>query len=758
LKQEPAIEYSIRDLLRILDRRRHIALTVMISVLLLSVVACLIMTRRYEAKGVFELQKSSSDGLDLESMIGGAAGGASDSLTVNTELQTEASILQSDTLALKVIKDLNLRENRDFQPRFPFLDKALGFFSPSGPPDRAGASIEDAPNAREHLLKTFSNHLDVKVQAGTRLIEVDFTNRDPKVAAAVVNHLIQGLIDYTFQTKYNATNEVSSWLENQLSDLRKQSEDLQAKVVAMQQGSGIFGVGGTDLQGKPVVYSPVLDRLQQSSALLTQSEMSRIVKESVYQIAKTRNPETISQLAGTSLLTQSGQGVTNSLQLLQNLRGQEATLKAQIGQDESQFGPAYPKLIEEKASLRSVETSLEQESNRIAQRAKNDYDIASATEAGVEKTYNSDRHAAEKLNDKTIEYMILSRESEESQALYQDLLKRLKEAGILEGLRSSNITNVDNALPPAKPSRPDVKLLLAGGLFLGIFLGGGAALLVDAVDNKIQGTEEIESAGMPLLGIVPIAGVVSATKRLPGGGGAGGVLMDSDRSEFAESIRRLRSTLLIARSGVAPQVLLITSGSPSEGKSLMSLNLAVALAQYGKKVLLVEADMRRPVLKRRIHLKTTKGLSTLLTDHTSGGEPEVLPNYPNLSIIPAGPVPPYPSELLGSASLTSLFDEWRKEYDFVVLDSPPVLPVADTQILVAHSDATVLIARAGSTTRVGLGRSFNLLRQHAANPSQPAIGILVNGVSSHSAAYYGYYGTYGYKGYHSQGENTHEDN
>jgi polysaccharide biosynthesis transport protein len=756
VNQELVTEFSIKDLMRILDRRRRIALGVMIAVFLLSVLACLIMTRRYEAAGVFELQKSSSDSLDLEDMIGGAAGGASDSLTINTELQTEASILQSDSLALKVIKDLDLRNNLDFQSRFPIIDNVLNMFSPSGPPDNPGADLEHSPHLRESLLKTFHKHLTVKVQAGTRLIEVDFSNRDPKVAAAVVNHLIQALIDYTFQTKYDATNQVSSWLENQLGDLRKQSEDLQAKVVALQQGSGIFGVGGTDLQGKPVVYSPVLDQLQESSALLTQSEMNRIVKEAIYKVAKTRNPETISQLAGTSLLTQSGQGVSSSLQLIQNLRAQEATLKAQIGQDESQFGPAYPKLIEEKASLKSVENSMEQESNRIAERAKNDFDIAAATESGVQKSYETDRKAAEKLNDKTIEYMILSQESEQSQALYQDLLKRLKEAGILESMKSSNITNVDKALPPAKPSRPNVALLLAGGLFMGIFLGGGTALLVDAADNKIQGTEEIETAGMPLLGLVPLAGVVAPSKQLPGGD-AGGTLMESERSEFAESVRRLRSNLLISRSGNPPQVLLITSGSPSEGKSLLSLNLAVALAQYDKKVLLVEADMRRPVLKRRAHLKTTKGLSTLLTDHSTKAEPEFLPNHPNLAILPAGPVPPYPAELLGSASLRSLFDQWRNEFDFIVVDSPPVLPVSDTQTLIAYSDATVLIARFRSTTRVGLRRSFNLLRQHASNPNQPAIGILLNGVTSHSAAYYGYYGAYGYKNYYSQGEGSNEN-
>lgn len=747
-------EFSLRDLLHILSLRRRILFGIAGVVFLLSVVACIVMTRRYEAKGVFELQKSSSDSLDLEGLMGAAGGGASDSLTLNTELETEASILKSDTLALQVIRELNLQQNKDFQPRFTFIGKAISWITPAGPPDKPGAPLEDSPARREALLGSFRRFLSVKVDAGTRLIDVSFSNRDPKVAATVVNHLIQALIDFNFQTKYNATNQVSKWLEGQLEDLRKNSEDLQAKVVALQQGSGIFGVGGTDLQGKPVVYSPVLDRLQETSALLTQAKMNRVVKESIYHIAKSGDADTISQLAGTSLLSQSGQGVSDSLSLIQSLRTQEAQLRAQISQDASQFGPAYPKLIQERASLKSVENSLHQEINRITMRAKNDYQIAVSTEHGAQRTYDADRRAAEKLNDKTIEYMILSRESQESQDLYQDLLKRLKEAGILEGLRSSNITNVDMALPPAKPNRPNIPLLLFAGLFAGLFLGGGAALLADAVDNKVRGTEEIEAAGIPLLGIVPLFNVSSS--RQLSSGPSSRILLGPQSNEFAESIRRLRSNLLIARSGRPPQILLITSGSPTEGKSTVALNLAAALAQYGRKVMLVEADMRRPVLKNRLHLTAIGGLSTLLSDRSSSVQPEAVPEYPNLAVLSAGPVPPYPSELLGSAPLRSLFENWRQAFDFIVVDSPPVLPVTDAQILVALADATVLIARAGVTTRLGLRRSYKVLLQHVKDPAQPAIGVLVNGISSRSAAYYGYYGYYGYKNYYGREEKTND--
>jgi len=372
LNTMPDRDPTLRDLLRIFHRRKRAIVVTVLAVFLLSICACVFMTRRYTATGVIQLGKSSSDSLGLDSLMGAASGGASDALSVNIDLQTQANILESDALALKVVKDLNLESNEDFKPHFNPIGWLMAKVSPSGPADPAHASLEDSPARRAMVTKAFARNLKVKVTAGTRLLEVDFTNRDPKVAAAVVNHLVQALIDYTFQTKFTATNQVSQWLEGQLEDLRKQSAQLQARVVSLQQGSGIFGVGGTDPQGKPVIYSPVLDRLQQSTAQLSQAQMNKVLKASIAEVANTGNAEMISQLSGTSMAGASGQGVVNSLALIQNLRLQETTLQSQIDQDASQFGPAYPKLIQERASLKGLQESLHEEIHRIAERSEND--------------------------------------------------------------------------------------------------------------------------------------------------------------------------------------------------------------------------------------------------------------------------------------------------------------------------------------------------------------------------------------------------
>jgi len=755
VKAVPNQDLTLRDILRVFDRRRRTAIATLVVFFLLAVLVCVFMTRIYDAQGTIELQKSTSDSLNLDSMMsgmgGGEGGGGGDSLSANIDLQTQADILQSDTLALQVIHELDLEKNKDFIAHFNPVYWLMGLLSPKGVPDPKGALLEDSPHRRAHVLNVFSAHLKVKVTEGTRLMEVDFTNSDPKVAAAVVNHLMKALADYNFKTKFKATKDVTDWLQGQLGDLRSQSKDLQTKVVTMQKETGLFGVGGVDLQGKPIIYSPALDRLQASAAQLSQAEMNRILKASVYKVVSTGNAEMISQLAGTSMSGGTGgAGVANALTLLQTLRTQESTLNAQIAQDASVYGASYPKLIEERAALKKVQQNIQDEIARISERAKNDYDIAVSAEQGARDSYEVDRTTAEKQNDKTIEYTITQREAEQSQELYEDLMKRLSEANVLDSLRSTNLTVVDSASPPATPSRPNILLYLAIGLGAGLFFGIAAALFVDAIDNKLQGTEEVEAMGLPLLGLVPQMKAEAFAQAA--------TILDSRYSAFSEAIRRLRSTILISRSGKPPQILVVTSGSPREGKSTLSLSLAVSLAQLDKKVLLLEADMRRPVLRSRTGMAFKGGLSVLLTDREAKLDPMPYPENPNLFIMPAGPVPPYPAELLGSERMHSLLKDWQAEYDFIVLDCPPVLPVTDVQLLEGLADATILVARTGFTSRVALNRAYQLLYPHVKDPSTPAIGIVLNFVSQQSAAYYGYYGYYGNKKYEYHQEEGQDEN
>jgi succinoglycan biosynthesis transport protein ExoP len=704
-----------------------------------SLIACFTVKKRYQAFGVIQLQKSNSSGLNLEGLAGEGGGRAGDSLSANVDLQTQVATLQSNALALATIKKLNLEQNPDFVTKPSLLGKVRNFlsFSSSTPAESQNTPLEMAPIRREGLLHTFSENLNVKVVAGTRLIRVEYSNPNPEVSAAVVNTLVQSLVEYTFQTKYNSTKEVSTWLEGQLSDLRKHSEDMQTKLVAERKNTDLFGVAGMDSSGKSAVYSPIIDRLTQSTAALAQTEQNRVLKGAVAQVAATGNAELISQLTGTSVAAAGGQGVASSLTLIQTLRGQESTLLSQIALDASKFGSAYPKLIEERASLARTQQSLQDEVVRIKDRAENDYAVALKAEEAAKSVYASNREAAENLNDKTIDYSILEREVNQSQNLYQDLLRRLEEAGITEGLHSTDITVVDRSLPPARPSTPQKSLYLMFGIVLGVLLSFVVGFIVDSIDSRIQTLDEVDALGMSTLGILPRYAHQPLDQDIL-------IARADPKSIFSESIRRLRSSLLMARSGNPPKIILIASSIPGEGKSTVSLNLAFSTAQAGKKVLLLEADFRRPVLQRRLGLPLGPGLSGLLTDSAIVVAPARLEGA-TLDVLAAGPIPPYPSELLGSLRMKELLDVWSGEYDFIVIDSPPTLPVTDSQLLEVLADATIIVARSRVTTRAALQRTYTSLLPYTKDLALPAIGVVLNDVETTSMAYYNYYGSYGDK-------------
>lgn len=747
-------ELTLSDLWDLFVRRRFIIALPLLAMLVIAILVCVFSERRYQATGQLQVQKESMDGLGLSNMIGDASG-ATDALDANITIQTEASILQSDTLALRVIKDLKLDSTSDFQPHFRLLGWLSGLLAPSGTSDPANASLEDSPKRRAHALAVFSKNLKVKVKPGTRLIEVSYTNPDPRLAAAVVNHLIQALADFSFQTRYNATSQASSWLGGQLSDLRKQSEDLQAKVVQLQRDSGVFTLGGgTEADGRSQagtgIYSSVLDRLQQATAALTQAESNRILKRAIYEAAKSRDAELISGLAGNTGTAGMSPGLANSLTLIQNLRLQQATLQGQFNELSAKFGPAYPKLDEIHSNLAAIDKAIQDESARIEERAKNDFVVSEKVEDGARSIFNQEKQDADRLNNKAIEYMIVRQEAEQSRGLYETLLDHLREAGVLEGLRSSNISVVDPARVPSKPSKPNVPLYLALSIAGGVFLGCCSAIIVDIRDNKIRDLRELEAeVGKAPIGILPVfnpaRGRLTAStgaESLPAGSRSSRILaLEEPKSSYVEALRALRTSLLLSRGGAPPQTVLVTSSVAGEGKTTLSINLAILLAQHGKKVLLVDADLRRPMLQRILRTSPGRGLSSLLAGqihNDTAADLIPLEEVPGLFVLCSGPVPPYPSELLGSDQMRHLLEKWRKEFDFILFDGAPVLPVTDSVILSELADAKLLIARFGLTERQSVERSYSLLCGHHASDSR--VSIVVNAVEQNGNPYYRYYG------------------
>jgi succinoglycan biosynthesis transport protein ExoP len=737
VKPETQHDLTLEDLYRVFRRRSKIVSGAILSVFGLAVLFCSLVTPYYESTATIQVQKESTDGLGLDSLMG-AADSTSDALEANINIQTQASILQSDNLALQTIQNLQLEKTKEFSPRFNIIGWAFDLLSREGSKDPVGVGLDASPNRRAHALKIFSKNLSVKPVSGTRLIELKYLSSDPKVSAAVVNALSKELVGYNFKTRYEATQQVSGWLEDELNGLRSSSEQLQTQVAQMQRDAGVYSLGSIDAIGREQSYSTILDSLQQATAALNVAEQNRILKGAIYQVTRSGNAELISGLAGTSLAAGASGGLNNSLFVVQNLRSQEAALQEEIQQMKEKFGSAYPKISELQAELAGLQRSIADEVKRVAERAENDYRIAQQTEAGLRHVYESQKVEADKLNNKAIKYLLTRQEAASSRGLYEDMSKHLKEAGVLEGLHTSNITVVDEGRVPAKPVSPNVPLYLILALLAGGSIGAIVAYAADLVDNKIQSPEEVEALGFPLLGIMPKNDSLVSDHAFP--------LVEDRKGAYSESVRTLAAQLLLAKGGEIPKVILVTSATSNEGKSSLSRNLAASYAQQGKTVLLVETDMRRPNLGRRLRVGRNGGLSELLTSGTVRFTHEA--SLPNLSILLAGPIPPYPAELIGSQALRNAMASWRAQFDLIVLDAPPVLPVVDSLILSELSDTVVVVVRHALTTRISLKRTDALLRAHASG----SIGMVMNALDAKSDAYYTYYGYSGTGYYGSEGE------
>ncbi|HEY3990286.1 MAG TPA: polysaccharide biosynthesis tyrosine autokinase [Acidobacteriaceae bacterium] len=754
-------ELTIHGLLVILRRRRAAILSIALACLLAAILLCIFMTRQYSAATTIQVQKSSSDSLGLGNLNNEGPTAPTDAVEESITMETQANILQSDSLALSVIKKLNLEQNPDFKPHFNPIGWVMGLISPSGVKDPVNASLDNSPARRTRLIKTFAKHLKVKQVAGTRLINVAFTNSDPKVAAAVVNELTQSLLDYTYQTRNEATKRASNWLSVQLDDVRREAQEKQARVAALQRDTGVYSLGTTDAAGHDQTYSATLDRLQQATTALATATSNRILRGGILQAVKTGDPDLISGLAGSSSLNGATNTTNNAFNLLQSLRQQQAAMASQIATDRSRYGSANPKLLDDQATMASINNAISAEVKRIGERAQSDYVSSQTVENQLRAEFDRARADANNLNNKAIDYTIARQEATDSRDLYDTLFQKLKAAGVIEGLRTTNISVVDPGRVPSKPVKPNVPLYLAASIFGGVFLGACFALFQEATDERIQSLELVEdSLQAPIAAVLPLApggdghGFASYLQNVPGarrlahsGGGAEVPIaaIDGPNSAFVEAMRGLRTELQLFSGSNPPRTILVTSALEKEGKSTVSANLAAVLAQGTGRVLLVDADMRHPGVSRRFGFFGSgyRGLSTVLSENDSTAEVVQSTEIPRLSILPAGPTHASPSDLLGSVRMRQLLEEWKESYDYVVIDTPPMLAVTDATILSRLADVTLLIARHGVSTRRSLRRAHRSLADRA----DASVSVVVNGVSRTSPTYGEYHGYAGTKYY-----------
>lgn len=744
----PAEELKLSDIWRFLVRRRWWIVAFAFLGLVGGGFATIRAPRKYTATTTVELNKDASSGLGIQD-LSGLASEVGVGQEFMTDMLTHQAVLLNDNTALSVINHLGLMQTH------PYVDIPTGKMQAAFARE-AGLPLEQAPLARDRALDIFQSGLRVLVVKNTRLLTVSYTDTDPQRASRIANAVVEAYLTNHTEARYTATSKASAWLTNQLEDLKRRVEESHKKVSSFEQSTGLVGMappsakGGTPAQDST---STAYQRLTALNAELSRAEVARIAKEAVYHLTETGDPDVVLGVGQTSLATGMGgdspiAAGSKDVQLLQRLREQESSLKVQMAAEQVRYGAKNPALQEIRNQIDSLETQIHEELQRINKEAKTDLELAKANEDAIRKSVDDQQRGVAALGNSLAALTFLQQEENTSRGLYQDLYTRLEEANIAAGVKSSDIVIVDPARAPGRHSSPVLKMNLAGGLFVGSLLGLLVAGIQHLRDTSLNALEDFEAIwDFPLLGIVRRFDA-GARSKLRYGRPSMEIqkplvqlketawLLTSPKSEIAESYRNIRTSILLSNVDRAPQVILVTSPLSGDGKSTTAYNLAIAFGIQDKRVLLLDADMRRPTIGQKTNCNGKKGLSDLLVNDLPFDEVvQQHPNLPSLYVLTSGTIPPMPAELLASERFSRLIEQMREQFDYILIDAPPVLLVTDPLLLALNADGIVLVVRAGVTTKPVMKRMRTALQK----PNVKALGYVINGLRDGSGGYgYGY--------------------
>ena len=658
--------------------------------------------RLYTAGGTIEIRSGSSN----EYRIGNSSSGG------DSRLPTEVAILKSNSLLLSVARDRNLANDPAFM----------------GPSPRY-QNVDD-PVIRQRVVGALQRDINVGVVPKTDLVSITCTTGKAQLSADIVNQLVQDYIAHSFQSRADATKRVATFFSSQLDDLKQQVETSQGEMLELQKKLGVLGFDPKDNQ-----ITATLDELNRAAG---SAELARINAESHYQILASMDP---------SILDQAGNAYTPSN--VTSLRGQLNALHTRLADQETTQGPNHPDVKAIQNQIAELNREIVVEEKRILSEAEQTYLASKAQETQTNAALDAEKATAYKLRDDLLQYTLREREFEANRTLYDGLEQRLRTAGVEAGLESTEIEPIDFAYAPLGPTlRPRTGIVVIDTFVMLIF-GLILAFLLESLDTGLRSVAEIESvSGLPSLALSPRArrSVSDETSLSTAMRNLG--TLSSPKSQFSEAFRALRTSLLLSVAGGEPQVILLTSATPSEGKTTVSINLACVLAQRNVRVLIIDADLRRPTVHHRFGLNGKIGLTSVLTGSVTLEEAiQTIPEIPQLDVLVSGPVPPFPTEMLSSETMRQLLEKCKGMYTHIVMDSPPLLSVTDSVVLARDADAVVMIVRHGKSSKHAMRRARDLLVRSGA----PVTGIVLNAVDLNSPEYYAYYGYYGYTGYAAAG-------
>jgi polysaccharide biosynthesis transport protein len=740
---------SLKGIWSVIRKRKRFIWTAGFVGFLLALGACLLMSRQYLGTATIEIQKTDAAETSLRQ---NAAPLPSSTDTMKSDIATHMSVLQSPNIILAVVRDLKLQSEGPFAFKPTLMGYLTGANAQIEDEVRRGLPLEEAPYSRDRILAIFQKKLKVENTPDTRLITVQYLHTDPNRAAQIANAIVQQYIIY--EARSQATSDAQRWLSDQLAELKTNYDQSQQKLADFEQQSGLNGMllGALGENGPGgSTHVPLLDSLDSLNQQLTAAEADRITKEAIYRLTETRDPEAVASIASSS--PGSG-GMGNSaaetavsssaLELLRSFRQRQAALRVTYADMLTKYGPNNQHLIETKSQLDTVNAQIAEEVSRINDRARQEYLFAAHKEDGLRQAFEHTQREASALNTGAVKLQALSQEAASSRQLYDALYGKLKELNIQAALRATNIGVADPARPVSKPKRPNPPLYLALGLIAGLFTGVTSAFVREHMDDTVTVALQLQAGGnLPMLGNIPSSPVV---KSLPSNLSVGedtlesSPLINDPRSAGAESFRSLRTAIQVASQTGRLRTLLVTSPLFGEGKSTVAYNTAVAFALAGKRVLLLDADMRKPKLHEYFSRPCSPGLSDVIIGKSKVSAC-IHPHrtLPTLSLLPAGSDTIASAELLESNEFDQLLAALTGEYDLIIADSPPILLLTDARVLSEKFGATIAVVRARQTTRTVLKSLSSVLELSGSR----AVGLVLNGVDTNSIDYFDAYGHHG---------------
>lgn len=708
-------------------RRKWSILSLVLAVMMVAALAVLVVTPIYRAAATLLIEQKAAKVVSIEQVYGLDGMG-------NEYLQTQFELLKSRALAERVVRQLNLTTHPEFDPRqqpeplidLSWLRSALNFHKVV--PVTLPGDLEDEEALSEaeifdEVVKQFMRATAVSQQGKSQLVTISVEMADPRTAALAANALANGFIESQLEATMEMSATATNWMNSRLGELRAKLKEAEDRLQTFREAENLVDIDG--------VSTIVAGELSLTADRMIDARRQRAEAESQYRQVQAMRSGGWERLATIPAVL--------GHPLIQQFKADEAKAKAKVEELSRRYGARHPAMEGARSELNAASASLRGQVEQIVAGIERNYQLAVANENSLRSSFNANKAQIQQISAKEFRLRELQREVEANRALYDTFMTRLKETSATADLDTANARIVDPAVVPSEPVKPKKTLIVLIAGLLALFAGVGLTLLLDALNNTFKSTEEIEGKlNIPVLGILPLLKKKERSE-------IAHLFQEGQNKPFCEAIRTIRTGVVLSAMDNAHKVIVITSSIPGEGKSTVSANLAFALGQV-EKVLLIDADLRHPTLAKNFDFPVgTPGLANLIAN-TAKLE-DCLREVNGISMLCAGTVPPNPLELLSSQRFAKAMEYLKSKYDRIIIDSPPTQAVSDAMVLSTFADALIYVIKSDSTAIPLVEKGVGQLLQNNA----PVTGIVLNQVDVKKAqkygySYGGYYDYYGYSG------------